>query len=165
MISLALSFSVCVSECVMGSPYSPDLYSTSLKRYDLCNKQKRNQKTHLWNKQINRQIKKKVLQKAGVQTQVFKNLPRRSYQNVKIISQFVHIVTLNKISRSIISPPKNPQHSIFTFTPRYLQRMFVSSLLVPPCVNFFSGLPIKTRTGRGMSSFFSPYPFILLSST
>lgn len=101
------SFSVCVSECVMGSPYSPDLYSTSLKRYDLCNKQKRNQKTHLWNKQINRQIKKKVLQKAGVQTQVFKNLPRRSYQNIKIISQFVHIVTLNKISlvQSFL-PPK-----------------------------------------------------------
>lgn len=46
-----------------------------------------------------RQIKKKkVLQKAGVQTQIFKNLPWRSYQNIKIISQFVHIVALNKIS-------------------------------------------------------------------
>lgn len=88
MITLALSLSLCVcvceSECVMGSPYSPNLYSTSLKMYDYAISKK------TFMEQINLNKFLKSHSKGSVQTQMFKNLPRRSYQNNQPVHLYSH---------------------------------------------------------------------------
>ncbi len=97
----------------MGSPYSPDLYSTSLKRYVLCKNETKKAE------QINqsRQIKKRSFKRQESRLKCSKTCHDAL---IKIISQFfVHIVTLNKICllRNNFSPNKPTTLHLYIHSP------------------------------------------------
>lgn len=96
----------------MGSPYSPDLYSTSLKRYVQCKNETKKAE------QINqsRQIKKRSFKRQESRLKCSKTCHDAL---IKIISQFVHIVTLNKICllRNNFSPNKPTTLHLYIHSP------------------------------------------------